>query len=227
MKRVVLASFLAVFLLWNAQPAAAGGAHFSFEQEGYRPGDLAVGRTGVSWGHNERLGDPTDGPYFAYLVPPGASTQYFDGGAPIVPREAIKVAEVAIQNEPIEQFPGFVVGPHGASIEFVVPDLAPGSYFVTHCNDPCTTQLGDIIGGQLEIVAAGDVAPATTTVATTVPSTVPPTTADPSFVAEPIAQGRQQGSNNLGRVALGAGVAFVAVALTAFVSGRARQSSAK
>jgi hypothetical protein len=37
-------------------------------------------------------------------------------------------------------------------LEFVVPDLAPGTYGIWHCNDPCETGLGDVVFWEMHVV---------------------------------------------------------------------------
>jgi hypothetical protein len=40
---------------------------------------------------------------------------------------------------------------------FEIPDVPAGSYQILHCNDPCTTTLGDIVGGwDLRVLSGAD-----------------------------------------------------------------------
>jgi hypothetical protein len=56
-----------------------------------------------------------------------------------------------IEEDP-EHLPGVLFGPYGAIARFTLPDVAPGTYALLHCNDPCTTRLGDLLGGTLVVL---------------------------------------------------------------------------
>ena len=145
----------AAFAVTTAPGASAGGASWDLDQQGYQPGDVAEARTAVNWAHNPSLGTPEDGPYLAYLLPLAADPSVTGVGPawPSIPPEAWLVGEVAITPGPIEQAPGFVVGPNGATIRFRIPGhLPPGHYSLLHCNVPCTTTLGDITFGMVVIL---------------------------------------------------------------------------
>lgn len=145
----------AAWLIASAVPASAGGSTWSFDAERYRPGELARGAAGIAWEHNPQLGTPEDGPYVVYLADadrPGAA----EGGR--IPSDALRVGEVTITEGPVEERPGFRVGPHGATVAFVVPDVPDGRYEVLHCNVPCTTTLADLTYGFIEVDAGPDAA---------------------------------------------------------------------
>lgn len=117
--------------LW-APTAAAGGAHLDFEQEYYMPGDT-VRAQGVVWVKPDRrvLGSIEDGPFYAYLKPHG---------------KLLPVATLQIEPWP--------KGQHGdVSVEFVLPQLDPGYYWLHYCNASCKKPLGDLMTGQLNVVA--------------------------------------------------------------------------
>ena len=149
MKRIALAVVLGVLLLGTAGPAAAGGSTWEFDAERYRPGDTAFAWASVAWEHNADLGTPRQGPYGAWLWRLDTQAVHPYG---TIPDDAVRVADVVVSRQPYE-VGGTRFGPHHATVEFVVPDLPPGRYELLHCNDPCTSTLGDITFGSLRIVA--------------------------------------------------------------------------
>lgn len=86
-----------------------------------------------------QLGWLQDGPFYAYLVA-GDFTLWAERRLPI---DHVALGPLSVQ-------------PRGrilrVSISFLVPShLSSGLYTVTYCNDPCTTGLGDLIGGSLAV----------------------------------------------------------------------------
>jgi hypothetical protein len=127
-------STIALLLLMGvgAVPAAAGGTWLEFEQDTYAAGETAVAMAQVFQG---AFGWVEDGPFQAYLAPAddfGCPTDHhlgeLDVGAPS--RGAVHV-----------------------TLAFVVPDVAPGRYSVVICNRGSRTGLGDLIGGEVTVVA--------------------------------------------------------------------------
>lgn len=175
-RRLLLAAatILAV-LLGSAHTAAAGGATFEFDAPSYQPGERAFGWANVSWDHYDFLGGPEDGPYHVYLLPFDPETSY-DRPWDVIPADATYVADLEVHEGPYDHN-GVRFGPDHATVEFTVPDLAPGEYEVLHCNDPCADQLGDLIWGELTVVEG--VAPTTTTAP-------PPTTAPEEEAVAPL-----------------------------------------
>lgn len=152
MKRVgAVGTMASIILIAMAAPADAGGSVWHFEGHEYQPGDIADATTSVAWSHNNDLGTPGDGPYFIYLAP--ADTEWVSW--PPDPEGSMLVGIVAIDLGPFEAEDGDRYGPHGATARFEIPDVAPGKYQVIHCNDPCTKQLGDVIGGWGLAIVAG------------------------------------------------------------------------
>ena len=155
-----------VAVLPFAGPAAAGGSWFETTEKQYEPGDTV---TISGWTSGGQLGWVEDGPFYGYLrvvQPEPATIERWPVIAPM---------DVALGPLHIER-----VGKGGyalrASLTFVLPSqLAPGSYEFLYCNDPCTTGLGDLVGGTVYV----GVSPPT---AETVP-TVPPPTAPPPTIA--------------------------------------------
>ena len=129
--------------------AAGGGANFAWNGHphydvAFSPGDVVEGSTSVWIEDRHGLGTPDDEPFFAYLVPPPRKEVPFP---PPVPEDAIALGQITI--DPYKQGASFSV----ARVFFTVPDVPPGDYFVIHCDDPCTTTLGDIMTTQLIIAA--------------------------------------------------------------------------
>lgn len=129
----------------------AGGAVWEFE--GYqRPGDHIESTTAVQWEHNSMLGKPEDGPFLVYLAPNELVPQVWPG----LPEEALLVGVVEVRTGPYTSG-GYSMGPHHAVARFEIPDVPAGTYQILHCNDPCTTTLGDIIGGwDLRVLSGTD-----------------------------------------------------------------------
>ena len=151
MRRLVVIVTAVTVMMSIGIDARAGGAVWEFE--GYhRPGDIVESTTAVEWGHDPSLGRPEDGPYLVYLAPNDLVPQEWPG----IPDEAILVGVVAVRTGPY-QSDGFSMGPDHAIARFEIPDVPAGSYQVLHCNDPCTTTLGDIIGGwDLRVLSGGE-----------------------------------------------------------------------
>ena len=150
MRRRLVIGLLLLGLIETATGiAVAGGAVWHFDGE-HQPGDIAVSVTSVAWDHDSELGTPAEGPYLIYLVPEAAGTEAWPDG----PAEGMLVGVVEIAFGPFQAEDGEWYGPHHAIARFEIPDVAPGSYLISHCNDPCTNTLGDITGGWgLQVVA--------------------------------------------------------------------------
>ncbi len=124
--------------------AVGGGANFDWNGQpsydiAFSPGDQVEGSSSV-WIRGRDLGKPEDGPFFAYLSP-----QRRASWPP--PEDAIGLGEVTI--DPYPEGASHSV----ARVSFAVPDVPPGDYLVLHCNDSCTTELGDITPTLLTIAA--------------------------------------------------------------------------
>lgn len=169
MRRLVV-TVVTLWMVISAGTAVwAGGAVWEFE--GYhRPGDVVESTTAVAWGHNPTLGAPEDGPYLVYLAPNDLVPMEWPG----VPEEAILVGAVEVHTGPYwPEGEELEMGPHHATARFEIPDVAAGSYQVLHCNDPCTTTLGDIIGGWDLRVLPGDDGRSAAAIAAEVKAMVP------------------------------------------------------
>ncbi len=197
-----LTLLVGVWLVAFAAPSAAGGSTWSTDRASYEPGDTAVVYAAVSWGHNDQLGSPEDGPFGVWLAPAGDPFT-----EPIAPTAgAVYVGDIELDVVDVN------MGPHVASVEFVMPDLPDGEYAIQHCNQPCTTSLGDITFGYLTVGAVSTTtAPTTTAPTTTVPTTTAPaptTTEGPatttSTVAPLVAESGGGGWGPMGQIGLGA-----------------------
>jgi hypothetical protein len=139
--------------LWMSAPAAmAKGTSLDPVHDRYEVGDTAT-LIGYSTGYGD--GDLTlsswteAGNFMAYLRVDEAAVQADNPQTwPVVHPTDIPlgapVAEVLPDTE--ETFYSVRV-----SLTFVVPPVEPGSYGIVICNDPCTTGLGDIMGGEVTI----------------------------------------------------------------------------
>lgn len=131
----------ALLLVVGAAPAHAGGALLDLNQDYFVPGDIVRAHSSV-W-LKSSMGRLEDGPYFAYL------SRQAKGIPPPFPEDALRVAPVVVEPRP--------TGEHGdASVEFALPRVVPGRYWLTICNDPCTITLGDLM--PTELLVAGSAA---------------------------------------------------------------------
>ena len=119
-------------------PASAGGVILDLRHDFYLAGEVVSGRSGV-W-LKSSMGRLEDGPYFVYL------SEMTKRIPPPLPRGSLNVAPLDVEPRPTGQY-------GDASFEFVLPQVEPGRYWLTFCNDPCTKPLGDLMGAEL-IVAA-------------------------------------------------------------------------
>jgi hypothetical protein len=144
MRRSAIAGTLSLALATALAPSAdAGGATFNFERENYQPGDRVSGR--VTFGRG--VGPPIraeDGPFMAYALKGG---RYID--APKIPADAIPLGPMTLTR--IDS------GTWLARLEFTLPDVPPGSYTITYCNDPCTNSaLGELTYGWFRVIPSGE-----------------------------------------------------------------------
>lgn len=151
MRRLTLVVSTVTLIALEASSALAGGAVWPFE--GYHePGEVVESSTAVAWGHNADLGRPEDGPYLVYLAPAGDADVEWS----LIPEGGLLVGIVEVHEGPYTRPNGDSHGPHHAIARFEIPDVPPGVYQISHCNDPCTTTLGDIIGGWDLRITSGD-----------------------------------------------------------------------
>ncbi|HEY3209014.1 MAG TPA: hypothetical protein VGL18_04380 [Actinomycetota bacterium] len=125
-------------------PAEAGGATFNFHRQWFAPGEQAYGKTEFSAEVDAKTGRVADGPYFAYLL---HSDRFIE--PPHVPSNAIRLGQVRMR--PLND------GIWEASIRFLVPNVRPGSYTVSVCNDPCRDAfVGDLVGAWIFVAASAE-----------------------------------------------------------------------
>jgi hypothetical protein len=137
---VVVAALGGVALLPTS--ASAGGGWSTPERSAYVPAQVAIVQATISEAPGEAIGD---GPFIAYLLPANRRIQ---GGS--VPEAAIPVGQVMITRMDGHWFL--------ARVEFRVPDLPAGLYYIQYCNDPClgytVSGLGELIGSESFTIGA-------------------------------------------------------------------------
>jgi hypothetical protein len=138
-----------------ARPAGAGGGDvIEPVRDRYAPGETAtmVGYTSAgAW--IESSGLVEDGPYYGHLR---ADPEAALAGTPDWP--AVHPTDVPLGPTTVTETGRRDQFAVRLSITFTVPsDLAPGTYEVFVCNDPCTRTLGQFVGGALNVgVEAAD-----------------------------------------------------------------------
>ena len=139
--RLAIAVALVVGSLFVAGPAVAGGSTFSFTWRYVAPGQEIHGRANFSAQASSETGSVTGGPYRIYLLRGDSFIE-----PPVIPERAILLGTITLR-------PG-----EGnlwrATTTFTVPDVKPGLYAVSLCDDPCRHQyVGDLMGSWVHVVA--------------------------------------------------------------------------
>ncbi len=158
-RRLLLLPLAAALVLAAEQAAAGGGSSVSYDQASYQPGDAVSAWIDVYDIDQARA----DGPFGAWL------SLVEDGNWGELSPTAVYVGDLTFHDGPA---PDGVVSPYHATIDFTLPDLAPGEYTMNVCNWPCTTGLADMTWGG-DFLVPGPTAPTTTT---TLPTTTTTTT---------------------------------------------------
>lgn len=122
-------------------PARAGGAVLDLNQDFFLPGD-SVRAFDAVW-LKSSMGRLEDGPYFAFL------SRIAPRMPPPLPRDALRVARVEVAPWPDDRW-------GDASVEFVMPPVEPGRYWLTVCNRRCSTTLGDLVSAELLVAEDAD-----------------------------------------------------------------------
>jgi hypothetical protein len=170
--------------------AGAGGSSLGFERAEYLPGDGA--RATGRFFPVEGSGWLDDGPFFVWAMEHARYNAALAGAPwPSVPAEAIRLGQL----QPSGGAPTPATSFH---VDFRVPDVPPGYYTLIVCNDPCTTTLGDFVGGTLTVNTAGapPLPPLLGVDATAIPSEAagsaptPPPSAAPGVPPAPISVDR-------------------------------------
>jgi hypothetical protein len=65
---------------------------------------------------------------------------------PPLPENALYVGDVVFSDTDDQQV-------MDVTLDFVMPDLEPGEYYLLHCNDPCSRQIGDTMSTAITVVA--------------------------------------------------------------------------
>lgn len=208
-----------------ATPAFAGGSWFETTEKQYEPGDTV---TLIGYTSGGQLGWIEDGPFYGYLRVRRPDPATADRWPAVYP------TDLALGPLQLEK-----TGPGGqtlrATITFDLPrDLAPAAYQFEYCDDPCTTGLGDLIGGTVYVGVSpqpGQSAlPPSTIARTSAPGTTTDATRDPSTTTtrkRGLATATQGPTRTSGDRASGtlAGLALVAAAAAGVLLTRRRNRS--
>ena len=170
-----------------APPASAGGTAWEFDRPYYAPGDMLLAQAVIGWDDIDPSGATIGGPLGAWIAkrtPESLADETTTWAERI--EWARYVADVRLELGPVGN-----VGPNHARVEFRVPPVEPGYYFVLTCNYPCTKPIGWITSGGFWVGPPQPDPPEPTSPATvalppttvTVPTTLPPTTLPPTTVA--------------------------------------------
>lgn len=155
MRRLVSITLMVVLSMGIGVSALAGGDVWEVEIY-HSPGDQVLATTVVATDDDGDLGTPEQGPFFVYLAHRDAEYTL-----PDLPEAALLVGLVDVYEGSHLGGSRWPMGPDQAIARFEIPDVGPGLYQILHCNDPCTTTLGDIVGGpDLRIVGGPDGRPA-------------------------------------------------------------------
>lgn len=145
---------VAAVLLVPAPAKGGGGALWRFEGHGsfvepvFESGEEVHASTklflsevgpkqkGYAW-----WGGPQQGPFFGYVVARHGTKWPF---APPLPDSAIPVGQVRFSNGNDRSI--------NVTLDFVVPELEPGTYVLLHCNDPCTRLIGTTMAAAFSVV---------------------------------------------------------------------------
>ncbi len=134
----MFASAVATLLVISVTPALAGGSWLEPSWERVEPGDHVELSGEVFHG---ALGWLDDGPFFAYL----SGSEH---GLTIDEGKRGPTTDVPLGPLLIDQRNNRL----NVSVDFELDsDIQPGEYWVLVCNDPCTTGLGDLVGGILYV----------------------------------------------------------------------------
>jgi hypothetical protein len=147
MRRIATAGTLALVLVASmAEVATGGGAVFEFDRRYYAPGDRVSGRVTFGRGTGGSIRAEA-GPFVAYVVP---NLKWIN--APRIPAGAIPVGPMHLERSEY--------GDWAARVDFTLPDVPPGGYTLSYCNDPCTdSSLGELVGGWFQVVPSHDLIP--------------------------------------------------------------------
>ncbi len=128
-------------MLLTVGPVHAGGSWLESSSDRVVPGEQVELKGLVSRG---QLGWVEDGPFYVYLNGP-------DYGLVVTQANGGTETNVLLGKLTVREMSGQLA----VSATVAIPrNTPPGGYRVVVCNDPCTTGLGDLIGGQLQVEPA-------------------------------------------------------------------------
>jgi hypothetical protein len=140
----LVASLTLTLLVVFAASGHAGGTWLEFERDSYRPGDVVRGHAEVGPGSQ---GWVDDGPFHARL-------RMLDDTGVVSGAEDISLGPVRVEELSAERV--------AVEVEFVLPDVADGGWYLVVCNEDCVTGLGSLVGGMVTVAGgAPDTLPAT------------------------------------------------------------------
>lgn len=148
MKRLAATVVTTALLVMVAASASGGGSWFEPIESDIEPGDSVtmVGFSGFGPKNDPDVGP--DDPFYAYLEV-DRSQRSVDDTYPTMHDGMIRIGEFVTTDTGQAGFQRYRL-----HVTFTVPaDLTPGVYDVHHCNDPCTTTFGELIGG---FIVVGD-----------------------------------------------------------------------
>jgi hypothetical protein len=141
LRLVTITLTFATFLAGGASMAVAGGGRWDFDAaypSGARVTDTQIVSLRLE---DPKLGRLDDAPFYAFLIRSAEDAYHIP-----LPDEAIRLGEVQLDSDN---------GRFGtARLNFLVPEVPPGEYQVTVCNEPCRKSLGDMLATPITIVAS-------------------------------------------------------------------------
>ncbi len=143
MRRLWIITVGAVLLV-TVSPVWAGGSWFEPIETAIEPGDTVtiVGFSG--FGPQGDPGVTAEDAFFGYLE---VDRSQRTGGYPDVHAGVVPIGQFTTTDTGLGGWQQYRL-----HLRFDVPaDLEPGVYNVVHCNDPCTTTFGELLGGVLQV----------------------------------------------------------------------------
>ena len=138
LRRTVIAASAVAFMFLTTGAAHAGGSWLEPSWVRVEPGD-EVNLTATVY--RGALGWVDDGPFYTYLRGESFGSAVKEGYGGTATDVALGRLEIREQDQTLTV--------HTAAV--IPSDTPPGEYWITVCNDPCTTGLGDLVGGVLYV----------------------------------------------------------------------------
>ncbi len=158
LRRYIAAAAAAAFIITGVGAAQAGGTWLEPSDTRIEAGDKVEFTATVDRG---TLGWVDDGPYYVYLQGDGFGEVIEEGLGGSATDVSLGELDFADQSPQLDV----------AAIVTIPADTPPGEYWVTVCNDPCTTGLGDLVGALVYVGVDPPDVEAEKVVATATPTT--------------------------------------------------------